>query len=219
MVKELKIRVVEEIHERLKEVSEKTGKSINDIVNQLITAYLSGESISDNDLPVKIEKIKFRVKKSTRCPLCGEEIKEGTYAYYIIYTFSDGRKVKEIWHLDCYEMSSSEALAKEYLKIRKFRRILKVLKQKVEQYADELERYRSEWGYYSVSAELRKLIANIYSVFGNDSKYREMIELLEKLLHKMEKIERTQRYIIETQFSKKRPVRRKRSEEEEEIEI
>jgi len=66
--------------------------------------------------------------------------------------------------------------------------------------------------------EIRKLINNIYVTFGNNEQHRELITKLEKLYTKLERMNKLIEYIAEMQFSKKRPVRKRRKEEEE-IEI
>jgi len=158
-VREVKTRLPDDVYEKFKQIAEKRGSSVAEILREIAVRYISGEQV--DDVPVKVTPIKFRVKKDGICAYCGQPIKAGEWAYWVIKEFEDGRKVKELWHIDCWEYASDAALAKKYVEIRKLNRVVKALKRQADELADALIEAEARKKVIDIALEIQKVSQEI----------------------------------------------------------
>jgi len=203
-----------EVIEKLKEIAEKEGKSQNDLFNQALRNFLFSEKGETPSEEIK-EYSEFKIipaQYNGKCKECGKDIKK-----WEIIAWAKGYGAI---CLKCYyKKIPDKGLVKRYVKVKELELVSKKLRKAVNELTEKYITLRDSIKYYEVMEEIRKLINNIYVTFGNNEQHRELVERLEKLYSRLERMNKLIEYIAEMQFSKKRPVRRKYRDEEEEIEI
>ena len=215
MVKQYRLELDDELYEKLREIAEKENKSIKDVIIESINAYLFGEKGEKPQEDVEKDYPELKVIVALyngKCKECGEDIKRGDL---IAWAKGYGAICLKCY----YKKIPDKGLVKKYVKVKELELVSKKLRKAVNELSEKYITLRDSIRYYEVMEEIRKVINNIYVTFGNNEQHRELITKLEKLYTKLERMNKLIEYIAEMQFSKKRPVRRKRSEEEEEIEI
>jgi len=204
---EKKIRISEELYEQIQKVAEKSGRSMRELVEEAVKAYLLGtENI---DKPVKSVSGKIiPVQYETRCRLCGKRISKGELAYWVKYVYNDNTTKSYVICLDCYYKDT--ALAEWYLKKKKLESIVRGLKKEADRLADEVEKLRTE---YSI-LNLKKEIYSVWNDFKNfilrphhelnDDKLNEFIEKINELIDRVSSIEASLRIEIESRRKAKK---------------
>ncbi len=118
------VKVSDHVHERLKQLADKKGLSINNMIEYLLEVYQGGGDRLDIK---KIIEKQIVLKYDTRCRRCGRPLKSGELAYYTRYVYEDGSSSSFVLCLDCY-YQSSEALGKFIVEREKIKQEIKSLK-------------------------------------------------------------------------------------------
>ena len=160
------IKVDEETYELLRQLSEKTNRSIKDIATQAIKAYYAGTeriNIVDKEIE-KIEGKWITLKYPGRCTICGKELKPGEVAYYEKYHYSDKTTKTRLICEKCYysERITDKALVEKYLKVREYRKIIQALKKQADELADRVIELRKEHDIYQILREIKELVREGY---------------------------------------------------------
>jgi len=193
-----KIRVSDEIYEQLQKLAERTGRSMRELTEEAIKAYLLGtENI---DKPVKSVSAKvIPLQYPSRCRFCGKEIKQGELAYWAKYTFTDNSTRSYVICLDCYYKDT--ALADWYLKKKKLEAVVRGLKKKADKLAEQVEALRLERDIYSVKRDIVSTWDHyktyLYSSSKDDAKIQEIFERLQELADKIAELEAGMKLIAE----------------------
>jgi len=188
------VRISEDIYKKVKEISEKSGKSIKDIVEEAIQIYLLGKSNADKD--IKSVKEKWIVSKfPTKCSQCNKEINQGELVYWVRIEYEDGSSRSFIYCDSCYFTRFDRSLAKRYLKIKELeatrRGLEKEINEMVERLRDLQFKYRVE--------DLKREVFDFYKAFqetfngmidsNNFAKIQEFLELLMQLIDEINRLE------------------------------
>jgi len=211
-----KVRISKELYDKLKEVAERSNKSIRELVETAITKFLLGTESVGSDAEVKNVKVvkSWRLRFPARCPICGEEIKAGSIVVREIVELEDGRKVNNFYHPDCYESSSDSALAKLYVRKRVLERTIRGLKKEADRYVELIETLRTEYDMLSIKKEVYTLwkdYKNFILHGRDDEKFDEFMDRLNDLLDKVSQIEASIKALlpekVEKQLRKKETVK------------
>jgi hypothetical protein len=110
---EKKIRIADELYDQLQKVAEKNNKTLRDLVEEAVKAYLLG--IEGIEKPLKqIQGKVIPTQFDSRCYYCKREVRKGELCYYTRYLYADNTTRSFIVCLDCYYKDT--ALAEWYLK-------------------------------------------------------------------------------------------------------
>ncbi|RLJ04545.1 MAG: hypothetical protein DRP08_01490 [Candidatus Aenigmatarchaeota archaeon] len=200
-----KIRISEELYDQLTKIAEKSGRSMRDLVEEAIRAYLLGtESV---EKPIKsIQGKIIPLQYPSRCFFCKRQIKQGELAYWAKYTYSDNTTKSYVICLDCYYKDT--ALAEWYLKKKKLEAIVRGLKKQADELAEKVNRLRTEYDVMSIRKEVASLWNEFkqYMLTPNSSvdsdKLQEFIDRVNELIDKLTGIEASLR--VEVGISKKK---------------
>ncbi len=202
-----KIRISEELYDQLAKIAEKSGRSMRDLVEEAVRAYLLGtESV---EKPIKsIQGKVIPLQYPSRCFFCKKQIKQGELAYWAKYTYSDNTTKSYVICLDCYYKDT--ALAEWYLKKKKLEAIVRGLKKQADELAEKVNRLRTEYDVMSI----RKEVASLWYEFKqfiltpdssiDSDKLQEFIDRVNELMDKLTGIEASLR--VEVGIPKKKGV-------------
>jgi predicted DNA-binding protein YlxM (UPF0122 family) len=180
------IKVDDQTYEKIKELSEKRGCSMNDIVSEMLNIYMGG---SAGDKAIKEYKDRVIVLQyDSRCKTCGKELKAGTLARYVLYIYEDGSKKGGVYCLDCYFMSNP-VLAKLYVKKKEMEVVLKQLNDEINKRIEILKQYEHQVKVVELKREILQLIRDIRMNIMNDQKLIELSKKLEELYNAIDKLE------------------------------
>lgn len=190
-----KVRIDSDLYNSVKAIAEKTGKSISDIVEEAVRAYLIGAESSTESKPIK--SIMTRIITTHfagKCLRCRSDIPQGELAYYVRIVYSDNTVKSYLLCLDCYYKDT--ALAQQYLKKRKLEIIIRGLQKRAEELANEVERLQAQVELSKIKSELATLFNNFKSVIldpNSDyaSKFLQIIEGINQLVDSINKLEYT----------------------------
>jgi len=169
----------DELYNKLQEIASKTSKSIKELVEESVRLYVLGvESI---DKPLKsVKNGLINVQYQTKCYRCKKDIKVGDVAYWVRYIYEDNTSKSYILCLDCYLTEHDEALAKQYLNLRKIKAQINGLKKLREKLANQITTLEMK---VEISNMYRELVSalRILKDAINSSDYKKVDELLVKV--------------------------------------
>jgi negative regulator of replication initiation len=180
------IKVSDQVYDKIKELSEKRGCSMADVVEEMLNIYLGGAS---GDKAIKEYKDRVIVLQyNSKCRVCGKELKAGSLARYILYVYEDGSKKGGVYCLECYFMSNP-ALAKLYVKRKELEAVIKQLNDEINRKVELLSKYEYQVKVAEIKREILQLIKDIRLNITNDQKLIELSKKLEELYNIVEKLE------------------------------
>ena len=187
------IRISEEVYRKVKEIAEKSGKSIREVVEEAINIYLLGkEQAVDKD--VKEIKNKWIVAKyPSKCSKCSRQINAGDMAFWVRITYADNSIRSFIYCSDCYLSLFDTSLAKKYLKIKELEATYKSLKKMCDSLAEQVRELQNKVNLYSLMKEIEKFWFDFRTTFGSnpDAKIvNDFIVKLEDLIERVSSIEK-----------------------------
>jgi hypothetical protein len=165
------IKVSDDLHERLKELAEKKGVSIADVVEEALNVYLGGSAsgktikrVVDRELPASYQG---------KCDKCGKPINPGEYIRFILYEYEDGSKSKMVLCSDC-ALSLNPSLWRIVKKKRELEVVIKQMKAEIDRLSKQID-----------ILELAVAVKNYFDIIlktrGSSEESRRLIEVLEKL--------------------------------------
>lgn len=161
------IKVSDETYEKLKQLAEQRGVSLNQIIQEILSVYLGGV---DPNRSIKNIINKFIVLHyDTVCNSCKKRLHANELAFYTKYIYDDNSCKTIIICTDCYYQSSS-ALAKLYLRERELRSIIKGLKEEADKLAKSVIELRRSMNIFEL---LRKADAKLLS--ANDDELKQLL--------------------------------------------
>jgi len=186
MMGEKKIRISEELYDQLQKLSEKSGKSMRELAEEAIKAYLLGTENIDKPVKAVTGKV-IPLQYPSRCKFCGREIKAGELAYWAKYTFTDNSTRSYVICLDCYYKDT--ALAEWYLKKKKLEAVVRGLKKKADQLAEQVERLQREYDIIKIRQEVIELWRDFKNYTIHDTVTQQKImEFMDKLNNLLDKV-------------------------------
>jgi len=187
---EKKVRISEELYEQLQKLAEKSGRSIRDLAEEAIKAYLLGTENIDKPVKAVTGKV-IPLQYPSRCKFCGKEIKAGELAYWAKYAFNDNSTRSYVICLDCYYKDT--ALAEWYLKKKKMESVVRGLKKKADELVEQVEKLQLEYDVSKVKQEVIELWRSFKSVFLSDKdeiqRIGEFFDRLNEVLDRINEIE------------------------------
>jgi Ribbon-helix-helix protein, copG family. len=189
------VKISDEVYSKVKELAEKTGKSIREIIEEAINIYILGKSEAV-DKDIKNVKEKWIVAKfQSKCAKCGKQINQGDMAYWIHIEYVDGSKRSIIYCTDCYYTSIDTALAKKYLKMKELETVIRGLKKEADRLAEEIRTLEQKANILRLEKEIEEFWFAFRTTFGNNPEstiLRNFLNKLEDLINKVREIEALQ---------------------------
>jgi predicted DNA-binding protein len=175
-VKELSVKLSDDLHEQLEKLSEKTGKSKAEIVRDAILMFLGIGAVSDKAISETKSYVAPAIY-SGKCSKCGREIKAGEPAGFIKIIYEDKTKKVLPYCLDCYYSVSDKTIVQLEIKKAKLEHVVKALNREKSRLIKEIEDLEN---LSNASGKLKSVISDLDSyinqVFHGDN------EALKKLL-------------------------------------
>jgi len=182
------VKINEALYEKLREFCEKNNLTIREYVEESIKLRLYG---GHSDKPIKGIKDKIiPLNYPDRCHVCGKPLKKGELAYWIRYTFTDNTTKSIVVCLDCYYKDT--ALAEWYLKKKRLESIVRGLKKKADQLAQEVSILQERRDLALIKRELMGIWFNFMTLVNtsklDNSKLEEFLIKIEDLMDKVDQI-------------------------------
>ena len=176
MVKELSVKLSDDLHEQLEKLSEKTGKSKAEIVRDAILMFLGIGAVSDKAISETKSYVAPAIY-SGKCIKCGREIKAGEPAGFIKIIYEDKTKKVLLYCLDCYYSISDKTIVQLEIKKAKLEHVVRALNREKSRLIKEIEDLEN---LSNATGKLKSVISDLDSyinqVFHGDN------EALKKLL-------------------------------------
>jgi len=206
------VRISEEIYKKIKDIAEKTGKSIREVVEEAINIYLLGkEQAVDKD--VKEIKNKWIVAKyPSKCSRCQKEIGVGDMAYWIRIEYADNSVRSYLYCSECYLASFDLALAKKYMKVKELEATYRSLKKFCDSLAEQAKELQNKVNLLQLEKDIEKFWMDFRTVFVNNPDVKIVNDFVKQLLELIDKVKRLEA----TVFAPLRIESRKRSKRVEE---
>jgi len=180
-----KVRVSSELYEELKKIAEKSSKSMRELVDEAIRAFILGkQGVEGKEIKGITSKI-IPLQYPAKCKKCGKQLNPGELAYWVKIVYTDNTVRSYIYCLDCYYKSS--ALKEYYLNKKKLEIIVKELKKEANELAHKVLELRDKEEFYKLANDIKSLVREVYEVLDyitdpeKEEKLRKLIEILDKL--------------------------------------
>lgn len=197
---EKKVRINPELYEKIKVIAEKSGRSIREVVEESLMAYLLGHTGEKGKEIKGIHGPKLiTLLYPSKCRICKKDLKEGTLAYYTKITYTDNSVRSYVVCVDCYYKSS--ALKEYYLQKRKYEKIIKELKKEADYYADLVNDYRLEIELKKMQDEVKEAIKETYEALDyvfSDNEIKDKLVKVNGLLQELHDIIDKFREVVES---------------------
>jgi len=179
-----KIRISDSLYEQLQKLAEKSNRSMRELAEEAIKAYLLGTEQIDKPVKAVTGKI-IPLQYPSRCKFCGREIKAGELAYWAKYTFTDNSTRSYVVCLDCYYKDT--ALAEWYLKKKKLENVVRGLKKKADNLVKEIEKLEVQYNVLMVKKESMDLWKDFRNVLlGTDQSI--MVEKIDVFMDRLNEL-------------------------------
>jgi predicted DNA-binding protein len=182
VVKDLSVKLSEDLHEQLEKLSEKTGKSKADIIRDALLMYLGIGAVSDKAISETKSYVAPAIY-SGKCNKCGREIKAGEPAGFIKIIYEDKTKKVLPYCLDCYYSISDKTIVQLEIKKAKLEHVIRALnreKSRLIREIEELEKLTESTS--KIKSVITDLELYVNKVFQGDN------EALKKLLFELREL-------------------------------
>jgi len=180
------IKVSDEVHERLKEIAEKRGVSISDLIEEMLNLYLGGSS---ERAVVEIKRKEIVVDNEKFCNKCRRKINSGELAVWVLYKYSDNSFKTAYYCLEC----AFPYLSKLYRKQRELELVTKQLRAEANELAEKVNELEKKYNILQIKKEVVEFWKTFANSFLNEpdfnKKFNEFMDKLIELLDKVTKIE------------------------------
>jgi predicted DNA-binding protein len=182
VVKELSVKLSEDLYEQLEKLAEKTGKSKADIIRDALLMYLGVGAVSDKAISEAKSYIAPALY-SGKCAKCGREIKPGDPAGFIKIVYEDKSKKVLPYCLDCYYSISDRTIVQLEIKKARLEHVIRALNREKSRLVREIEDLEK---LTEVSNKLKPIISDLNSyiekVFqGNNEELKKLLFELREL--------------------------------------
>jgi len=148
------IKISDDVYNKLREIAEKNGISINDVVKMLLNLYLGGTGERSID---KILTKEFIADSEKVCSKCKRRIVVGEIVYWVKYVYSDGGATTRYFCIEC----ANPQLAKIYKKKKEMEIVVRQLKQEADSLVEEIKRLEQVKAVYTVKQELIQFLESV----------------------------------------------------------
>jgi Ribbon-helix-helix protein, copG family. len=173
VVKEISVKLSDELHEALEKLAEKTKKTKADIIRDALTMYLGMGAVTDKQIK-DVKQREIVAIYSGKCYRCNKEIRPGDRIVFIKIMYEDNTARSYTYCLDCWYELSDKTIVQLELKKRKLERTLRALNNeinkliKVYEELESLEEVNSKLK--KTLSELSLFIERVYSESESDIK-------------------------------------------------
>jgi len=190
------IRISNEVYEKVKEIAEKSGKSIREVVEEAINIYLLGkEQAVDKD--VKEIKNKWIVAKyQSKCSKCSKQINAGDMVFWIRVTYADNSIRSFIYCSECYLSAFDTSLAKKYLKVKELEAIHKSLKKLCDSLAKQATELQNKVNLLQLEKDIEKFWMDFRSVFVNSPDVKIINDFVNQLLELIDRVKKLESVVL-----------------------
>jgi len=182
------IKVSDQLHEKLKELAEKRGISIHDLVEEMLSVYLGG-STTDKAIKRIVDKEILSMYEA-RCSRCGKNIGVGEHIRYILYEYEDGSKSRAVLCSDC-SLSLNPQLWKLYIKKRELETVIRQLRAEADRLAREVSIKELALSIKNILNLAYKTQASKEDMSKAERLYMEILERLDQVAEKLRSLETT----------------------------
>jgi Ribbon-helix-helix protein, copG family. len=200
------VKISDEIYNKVKELAEKTGKSIREIVEEAINIYILGKSEAvDKDIK-NIKEKWIVVKFQSKCAKCGRQVNQGDMAYWIHVEYADGSRRSIIYCMDCYYTSIDTALAKKYLKMKELEATVRGLKKEADRLAEEIKQLEQTANLLRLERDIEKFWYDFKSTFIDNPSadvVKNFIDRMREIIDRVEALEKQLQYARVVEKGKK----------------
>jgi Ribbon-helix-helix protein, copG family. len=177
------IKVSEDVHEKLKEIAERQGCSINDVIKMMLNIYLGGTSERAID---KIVSKEFVADSEKVCSKCKRRIEVGEIVYWVKYIYTDGGATTRYFCIEC----ANPHLAKIYKKKKEMEIVVKQLKREADRLIEEINKLEHVRSVYTIKNEIIQFWREFKSTFIDNPDYKVVEQFLDKLNELIDKVNR-----------------------------
>jgi metal-responsive CopG/Arc/MetJ family transcriptional regulator len=182
VVRELSVKLSDDLYEQLEKLVEKTGKSKADIIRDALLMYLGIGVVSDKAISDTKSYVAPAIY-SGKCTKCGKEIRAGDPAGFIKIIYEDKTRKVLLYCLDCYYSISDRTIAQLEVKKAKLEHVIRALNREKSRLVKEIEELEK---LTETTSKIKTVIADLelYSnqVFQGDN------EALKKLLFELREL-------------------------------
>jgi Ribbon-helix-helix protein, copG family. len=192
MTSAVQIKISEEVYNKVKEIAEKSGKSIREVVEEAINIYLLGKSKAVSKDIVKHRQSWIVARHEDECEVCKRKVEAGTRVYWMFFEYSDGKKHSTVICPECYYSQIDVALAKRYLKVKELEATIRGLKKEADRLAEEVRLYEQRVNILKLEKEIEEFWYSFRTAFTNDpsvTTVREFLNRFEDLINKARELE------------------------------
>jgi len=187
------IKVSEDIYKKVKEIAEKSGKSIREIVEEAINIYLLGkEQAVDKDVK-EIKNKWITAKYPSKCSKCGKTVNIGDMVFWVRITYADNSIRSYIYCSDCYLSLFDTSLAKKYLKIKELEATFKSLKKMCDSLAEQAKELQNKVNLLQLEKDIEQFWFAFRESFGQNPDLKivnDFLIKLEDLINKVSTLEK-----------------------------
>jgi len=181
-----KVRISQAIYEQLRQLAEKSGKSMRELAEEAIRAYLLGSTgVEGKEIKGVTAKI-IPLQYPAKCKRCGRQLNPGELAYWVKITFNDNSTRSFIYCLDCYYQTS--ALKEHYIKKRQLEKIIRELKKEADTLADRIIQLRAEADIYEAIRDIQQIARELYTMLDYILD-KEKKDAVKEIIRRVERIE------------------------------
>lgn len=189
------VKIGDNIYQELQKLAEKTGKSMRELAEEAIQAYILGKSGGLEGKGIKgIQGKIIMLRYPSRCRRCGRQINEGDMAYWEKITYTDNTITSITICLDCYYQTS--ALADYYVKKRQLERTIRGLKQEADRLADRIAEMRSTIKIEEAKKEVLQIVRRVNTdlidlidIYTDPERQDQVREVYDRVMRTLEKAE------------------------------
>jgi metal-responsive CopG/Arc/MetJ family transcriptional regulator len=138
MVREVHLKLSEELDDKLNELAGKLNKSKAELIREAILMYIGAGTVSDKTISNTSNYVAPAIY-SGKCSKCGREIKQGELAGFIKIVYEDKSKKTFIYCMDCYQGLSDSTIVRLEIKRAKLERVVRALQRERDNLLRQLE--------------------------------------------------------------------------------
>ena len=177
---QIPVKINEDIYKKVKEIAEKSNKSIREIVEEALNVYLLGKEQVDKD--VKEIKNKWIVTKYTsKCSKCGKTVNVGDMVFWVRIIYADNSIRSYIYCSECYLSSFDTSLAKKYMKVKELEATYKSLKKMCDSLAEQAKELQNKVNLLQLEKDIEQFWFAFRETFGQNPDLKIVNDFLIKL--------------------------------------
>lgn len=173
--KPLNVQIDEELYNFIKQKAEEKGRSLREIIEELIKDYKQPRPKTLAKGIVLGKEQHVILKEESQCALCGRKLYPG---YHVVFYENLGHVCLKCYYRKMY----NKALADKYLKVKELQETIKQLKKRADELALEVEKLEAVKNIDGIISRIEQVVrsiedAKMYPNLWNE-KYEELMDTL-----------------------------------------